>query len=442
MSMRIIIIGAGQVGSFLARELSKQHEVVVIECDEERSKKISDSFDVLTIVGDGDNPLTLKKAEIDKADILLAVTGDDKTNILASLVGFSSGVKKIVTRIRNHDYLNYPQILNEPEIYVVNPGDIISEKVYSLISNPFAWKTESFAMGKVELFKLRVEAETPIVNKKLSEIGPAKSWIFVGISRDGKIEIPTGDTVLHAGDYIFALGVPSVLNKLKELFNLEIDKIHSVIIVGGGRLGRKTASILHEKGIIVKLIENNPERARIAAEELPGVTVFNGDATDSETLKEAGVTSCDYLLALTGSDEENVFSALLAKNLGIRRSTVLYTKPDYIDVLEAIGVDRAISVRMAVANEILSLLHIGGVAHIALLEEGRGEVLEFDVSENTKILGIPLCEAHLPHDSIIGICIRNDEVIVPRGDFVPQLNDRLIVFALPSAVLKVEKILG
>lgn len=439
--MRILIIGAGEVGSFLARELSQQHEVVVIEEDESKARKLHDSYDVLTVVGNGDNPAVLKKAEIDKADIVLAVTGDDRTNILASQVAFSCGIKKIVIRIRNDDYLEYPDLLNEPEISVVNPGNIISEKIYSLISTPFAWRTESLAMGKVELFKLRVEDDTPIVNKKLSELGPAKSWIFVGVSRNGEVVIPTGDTVLKPGDFIFALGVPSVLKKLKELFALQLDKIHSVIVVGAGRLGRKTASILNEKGINVKLIENDPQRARIAAEDLPGVTVFNGDATDSDTLMEAGGDSCDYLLALTGSDEQNVFSALLAKNMGVKRSTVLYNKPDYVDVLEAIGVDRTISVRIAVVNEILSLLHLGGVAHITLLEEGRGEVLEFDVTEKTKILGVPLSKSNLPKDSIIGICIRNDEVIVPRGDFVPQVSDRLIVFALPSAVKKVENML-
>lgn len=442
MSMRILIIGAGEVGSFLARELSKEHEVVVVDSDQEKTQKINDSLDVLTLAGEGDNPNTLRKSEVDKADILLAVTGSDRTNILCSLVAIKYGVEKIVTRIRNQDYLEYPELLNKPEINVINPGEIISQKLYSLISTPFAWKTESFAEGKVELFKLRVDDDAPIVNKKLSELGPAESWIFVGISRDGKIEIPTGDTILKSGDYIFALGVPLVLKKLKELFDLKVDKINSVIIVGAGRLGRKAAANLSENGISVKLIEDDSEKARVAAEELSGVKVFNGDATDSETLKEAGVTSCDYFLAVTGSDEQNVFSALLAKNMGVARSAVIYTKPDYIDVLEAIGVDRAISVRIAVANEILSLLHLGGVAHIALLEEGRGEVLEFDISEKTKIIGKPLSASHLPDDSLVGICIRKDEVIVPRGDFVTQSGDRLIVFALPSAVKKVEEILG
>ncbi len=155
-----------------------------------------------------------------------------------------------------------------------------------------------------------------------------------------------------------------------------------------------------------------------------------------------GVDSADYLFALTGNDEENVLSALLAKNLGIKWSTVLYTNPDYIDVLEAIGVDRAISVRMAIANEVLSLLHIGGVAHVALLEEGRGEVLEFDVNENTEILGVQLADANLPDEAVIGFCIRGEEIIIPRGDFVAQSGDRLIVFALPNAVRKIEKILG
>ncbi|MDE0519490.1 MAG: NAD-binding protein, partial [Candidatus Dadabacteria bacterium] len=183
------------------------------------------------------------------------------------------------------------------------------------------------------------------------------------------------------------------------------------------------------------------ERARAAAEELVGVMVFEGDGTDLEILKEAGVEKSDYLLALTGDDENNVLSALLAKNLGIDRCTVLYSNPDYVEVLEAIGIDRAISANMAVANGILNSLHLGGEANIALLYEGAGEILEFDVTEHTKILGIPLSECKMPHDSVIGVCIRDGKPIFPGGDFAAQVGDRLVVFFLPTAVQKVEEIL-
>jgi len=212
--------------------------------------------------------------------------------------------------------------------------------------------------------------------------------------------------------------------------------------MGCGRLGKGAAKALTKEGIKVKLIDSNSEKARQAAEELEKVRVFKGDATDSDALKEAGVDSADYFLALTGDDEENVLSALLAKNLGAKRTTVLYTKPDYIDLLETIGVDRAISVRLALANEILSLLHIGGVAHVALVEEGRAEVLEFNITNETRLSGIPLQEAHFPEGAIIGIALRGDEVIIPRGDYAPQPGDRVIVFSLPEAVKKVESILG
>ena len=207
-------------------------------------------------------------------------------------------------------------------------------------------------------------------------------------------------------------------------------------------MGRRVANTLIGLDISVKLIENDPERAELVAEEIPEITVFRGDATDAETLKEAGVESADYLAALTGDDEENVLSALLAKNLGVKRSTVLYTNPDYIDVLEAIGVDRAVSVRLAVANEILSMLHIGGVANIALVEEGRGEVLEFELEESSPIIGKKLMDVHMSSESIVGVCLREGEIIIPRGDFIPQVKDRLIIFTLPTAVKKVEKIIG
>lgn len=440
--MKIVIIGAGQVGTFLARELSVEHSIVIVESDKERSDWVKDNYDVLSIHGNGEDPAILKEIELEKADILLAVTGDDKINILCTMYANLCNLGNIVLRIRNPEYKKYIDLIDNPNISIVSPGQLISTKLVNLISAPFAWKAETFANDRVELFKLKVEENTDIVNKRLSELGPASSWIFVGVSKEGQIEIPTGDTVLVAGDYVYALGDPGVMKKLKKLFNFREEKISSTIIVGAGRLGRKAASTLAERGISVKIIENDEERARLAAEEIPNATVFFGDATDADTLKEAGIESADYLIALTGDDEKNVFSALLAKNYGVKRTTVLYTKPHYIDVLSAIGVDRAVSVRLAVANEILSQLHLGGVVHVSTVEEGKGEVLEFDVGSESKVLGVALKDVHFPHSAIVGICLRNDKVIIPRGDFIPQVNDRLIVFTLPNSVKKVEEILG
>ncbi len=440
--MRIVILGAGQVGSFLARNLSSTHEIVIVEKDKDTVERLREHLDVLIIEGDGDNPQTLKQAEIEKADIMLAVSGDDKTNILASSWSASVGVPKIIVRIRDRNYLDYPKILERPKLYIVHPGAIMAEKIISLISSPYAWKTETLAMGKIKMLKLKVEESTPIVGKKLKDLGPAKAWIFVALSKKGEIMIPTGETRLDSGDYIFALGVPDVLSKLKELFNVKDTPVNSVVIVGCGRLGLGVAKALSEKGIKVKLIDSDPERALVAAEQMHNVLVFKGDATDTETLKESGVESADYFIALTGDDENNVLSALLAKNLGAKRTTVLYTKPDYIDVIEAIGVDRAISVRLSVANEILSLLHIGGVAQVALVEEGRAEVIEVDITQKSKILGKALKDIDFPEGSIVGIVLRHNEVLIPKGDYVPAIDDKVIIFTLPEALRKVENIVG
>lgn len=440
--MHIVIIGAGQVGSFIARSLCAEHDIIVIERDKETAEKLRDSFDVIIVEGSGEDTSALKEAQIEKADILLAVSGDDRTNIMASIYAASFDVPKIIVRVRNPNYVEYPKLITNVDISVVHPWEIISEKITSLIGSPFAWKTETLAMGKIKMFKLRVEENTPIVNKTLAELGPPKAWIFVAVSRNGKIAIPKGETTLRAGDYVFALGVPDVLGKLKDLFGFHEKEINSAIVVGGGRLGRGAARILAENSISTKLIESNPERARKAAEDLDHVLVFKGDATDTETLKEAGIESADYFIALTGDDENNVLSALLARNFGAKRTTVLYTKPDYIDVIEAIGVDRAISVRLSVANEILSLLHMHGVAHVALVEEGRAEVLEFDVTSETKIVGVPIRDVKFPHESIVGIVLRGEEVIIPKGDYKAALGDRIIIFSLPEAVKQVETILG
>lgn len=440
--MRIVIIGAGQVGSFLARNLSSEHDIVIIEKDRETAERLKESHDALVLEGDGDSPAVLEEAGIRKADVLLAVSGDDKTNILAATLAAALGVRKIILRVRDHSYVQYPDLIKNADVSVVNPGDIISEKIAGLVSSPFAWKTETLARGKIKLFKLRIEPNTPLAGQRLADLGPAKSWIFVAVSRNGKITIPTGETRLKEGDYVFALGVPEVLGKLKQLFGVAEEAVRTAVIMGCGRLGKGAAETLTKEGIKVKLIDSDPEKARKAAEELEKVLVFRGDATDSDALKEAGVESADYFLALTGDDEENVLSALLAKSLGARKTAVLYTKPDYIDLLETIGVDRAISVRLALANEILSLLHIGGVAHVALVEEGRAEVLEFNITGETRLSGVPLKEAHFPEGAIIGIALRGEDVFIPRGDYAPAPGDRVIVFSLPEAVKKVESILG
>ena len=211
--MRIVIIGAGQVGNFLATNLCTEHDIVMIENDRERAEKIKDTHDVLVITGEGDDPSVLNQAGLEKADVLLAVSGDDRVNLMASFLACSFEIPKIILRVRNTNYLQYHSVLKNSAVDVVNPGEIISEKIASLVSSPFAWKTETFAAGKIKMLKLKVDDEAPIRGKKLNELGPAKAWIFVAVSRDGKIEIPTGDTRLKSGDYVFALGVPAIMSK-------------------------------------------------------------------------------------------------------------------------------------------------------------------------------------------------------------------------------------
>ncbi|HSG30749.1 MAG TPA: Trk system potassium transporter TrkA [Thermodesulfobacteriota bacterium] len=440
--MRIVIIGSGEVGTFLANNLSDEHDIVIIEKNKQQTEYAKEHLDALIIHGEGDNPNVLKQAEIEKADIMLAVSGNDRTNILASIISHSLGIERIIARIRDPDYFEYPQVIQIPQITVVNSGLLVAEKIANLISTPFAWKTETFASGKIRMLKLRIEDNSLIEGKKLSEMDPPQAWIFVAISRDGEISIPTGDTRLKKGDYVFALGIPSISDKLEALLGVKREKVDMAIISGGGRVGRRVARTLIENGIEVRVIESDHERAELIAEELPEVMVFDGDATNKEILKEAGAAHADYYVALTGDDEKNVLSALLAKNLGTKRSTVLYTKPDYIDLIESIGVDRAISVRLSTANEILSMLHLKGVAHVALIEEGKAEILEFMIHEHSKILGVPLHKAGFPKDSIVGIVVRGEEIIIPRGGYVSEIGDMLIIFCLPGAVKTVEKILS
>ena len=305
----------GQIGNFLSKELSKSQEVVVIEKDAELIAKAKETQDVLAIEGNGDDPAVLRQAEIEKADIVLAVTGDDRTNILASFIAHASGVKKIVVEVKDAKYAEYEGVIEDSNISLISSSSIISEKISALISAPFAGRVEFFASGQIELLKLRVDEGVPIINEKLRNfVSSPRNWTFVGLQRDHRITIPRGDTELRPGDFVFALGVPSALEKLKKLFNLKIQKVHSVIIVGAGRVGCEVASALHANGLSVRLIESDHQRARAAAEELVGVMVFEGDGTDLEILKEAGVEKAITCLRLPAT-MKTMFSARFSRKI-------------------------------------------------------------------------------------------------------------------------------
>lgn len=436
---KITIIGAGQVGTLLAEDLSQQHDIVLIERDREKLRTIRDELDIMCIEGDASEPSVMEKAAVRDSDIVLAVSGDDRTNILCALSANLLGVATAVAKVRKSEYTGYAEMLKQKGVSIINPGEIISKNILSAVTEShFSWSNHKIADGKIDLFKLRVNERTPMLDTPLKEL-EISPWIFVGVARRGAMLIPSGDTVLMPGDSVYALGNASMLENLKEAMGLrEEENATNVIIIGAGRLGKLAASMLHRSGAAVKVIESDPAVAASLAEEVPGIMVLGGDATDIKIQKEAGVEAADYLIALTGDDGENVLSSLLARRLGAKRSMVLYTKPDYVDVLETIGIDTAISVRLSVVNEILGMPDFGGPA-TTLLEEGRGEIMEFVVGKDSEILGTSLKNAGLPEGCIVGACIRNNETIIPQGNFTPQIEDRIIVFTLPEAIKKVEK---
>lgn len=438
---RVTVIGGGQVGTLLAEDLSNQkHDVVLVEMDRDRVRAIKDRLDILCIEGDASEPEVMESAGVAESDVVLAVSGDDKTNILCAASAAIQGVANVVAKVRNPEYTAYMDTLKRYGVRIINPGEIISNNIYDTVTEShFAWSKQEIADGKVELFKLRVAAGAEMLGTPLKKL-ETSPWIFVGVARQGEMLIPSGNTVLMEGDSVYALGDASMLDSLTGAMGLEDDTgSTNVVIIGAGRLGTLTARSLHKSGVAVKVVESNPQRAAELADEVPGVMVLSGDATDVNIQKEAGVDAADYLIALTGDDSENILSSLLARRLGVKRSIVLYTKPDYVDVLETIGIDTAVSVRISVVNEILAMLDLGGPARTTLLEEGRGEILDFAVGENSAILGKPLKEANLPEGCIVGACVRGDETIIPKGSFTPQAGDRVIVFTLTEAVKKVEK---
>ncbi len=429
------------MGTLLAEDLCHQkHDIVLVDKSKNEINIIKDQLDIMCIEGDASHPDVIEEAGMCDSDIVLAVSGDDKTNILCALTANLRGVKTTIAKVRNPVYAGYVNMLKQEGIAVVNPGEIISTNIKKIVTEShFAWSSRKIADGKIDLFKLKINEKAPVLENSLKNLD-ISPWILVGVAREGNMVIPSGDTVLMPGDNVYALGDASAFDNLKAALGITEDKkLKNIIIVGAGLLGSLTASLLHQSGTTVKVIESDPDAAAELADNVPGIIVLRGDGTDAQIQKEAGIEVADYFFALTGDDGENILSSLLARRLGAKKNMVLYTKPDYMDVLETTGIDAGISVRLSVVNEILAMLDIGKTVKTTLLEEGRGEIMEFVVGEDSNIRGTSLQNAGLPEGCIVGACIRGDKTIIPRGNFTPQINDRVIIFTLPESIHKVEK---
>jgi trk system potassium uptake protein len=443
--VRILILGAGDVGLHLAQQLAlENHDVVVIEQDRERARMTQDFADALVIEGNGASLTTLEQAGITKTDLLLAVTSHDEVNLMACLSAAQYGVPKRIARVSKPDYYDHTGVLPPERLGVdlmINPERECALESYQLLQSAAAAEFAQFESGLVQLIGVRVKPGAPVAGKRLLEIGKGMRDVralVVAIARRGETIIPGGATRIEEGDQVFILGEPKHMPDVLPLAGYERFDLRRVIIAGGSREAWFLAHMLEEHKIGCTLIERDRNRAFALSEELRRTLVLHGDATDLELLEMEGIGDADGFVAYTGSDETNLLSCLLAKNLGTHRVISLIKRFNYIPLVARVGVDAAVSPRMAAVNAILSHVRRGSVLAVATLKGTQAEGIEFNVSPRFPYTGMPLAEVRFPTGSLIGAIIRGEQVIIPGGTDSIHPGDRVVVFTLPQALRKVE----
>ncbi|PLX05727.1 MAG: Trk system potassium transporter TrkA [Marinilabiliales bacterium] len=443
--MKIIVAGAGQVGTYLAKMLSNErHDLIVIDVDGDNLRDADSHLDVLTVFGSATSFETLRSADIQNADIFLAVTHSEDINITSSIFAKKLGAKKTIARVNNGEYLSLDskRLFNSLGVdFLICPEKLAAKEIVSLLQQTGTTEVFEFSGGLLSLFVLKLEENAPIINKTLIEaakINKNLDYRAVAIYRDSKTIIPRGDDVFKVGDLVYVITNQTGIVNLLNYAGKRPFAISNVMILGGSRVGRKTATDL-EKHLKVKIIEKDKNRCNELAEMLDRTLVINGDGSDIELLMEEGVNKMDAFIAVTGNSETNILSCLLAKKMGVKKTIAEIENIDYIDLADNIGIDTIINKKLISASHIHGHTMSAEVACLKCLIGVDAEVFEFIVKPGAKITQGSLKELDIPEDAIIGGVIRGAKSLIAKGDVIIQENDKVVVFSMPSAIQKVQK---
>ena len=447
--MHVIVVGAGEVGSYVAERLSREgHDVAIVEIDDSRLRQLSDDLDVLTIRGSGTHPRILRRAGVEQADLLVAVTSNDEVNLVSSLLAKSIGVERTIVRIeaaelRGSDAAAIRDASGAD--LVIDPDAETAAEVLELLDFPGADEVAYMAGGEVIVVGARLPDHAPLVGRTLKEIGEEfePDWDFVvgSIGRGDETIIPRKDHRLEAGDHLRVAVKRRARRSVMELLGVGRGKLNRVMLLGGGRTAEILAERLTARGVRVVIVERNAERARTLAENLDDALVLEGDIADADLLEEADVGRYDMVVALTGEDDANILACLYAKSAGTGETVAVLHRLALLSLLEEAGIDVALSPRTATANGVLRFVR-GGVAAVATFLHGETEVLELEVAIDSPADGALVKDLGLPKEVLIGALIRDGKAQIARGRSRLRGRDHIVAFAMPSAVDEVHRVLG
>ncbi|MGB9699422.1 MAG: Trk system potassium transporter TrkA [Thermodesulfobacteriota bacterium] len=447
--MSIIIIGAGEVGYHLAQRLSQEkQDVVVIDRDPEKIRRIQNSLDVQAIHGSGGSISLLRQAGIAEASLLIAVTNSDEVNMISCLVaGLQNKVPRKIARVRDPDYSALLPLFDKDHLdidLVINPDREVVDMILKLMEVPGAVRVADFADGLVRMVGLPIQEGNPLIGNSLGEIRrkyPEANTLIVAIQRGGKIFIPKGDDVLQAQDIIFSVCARDNINETIEILGNKRRTIRKVMILGGGLIGLQLALGLENRDIQVKVIEQDEARCLEIAEKCHKVVALKPDGVLQDVMIEENVGEMDTFIAVTDDEESNVMLSLLAKKLGTKRVITLINKVVYSPLVHSLGIDVVVSPRLAALNRILQFLRRGKILSVSTLPDENAEAFEAVALETSDLVGRPLKDINFPKEAIIGAVVRDSQVIIPGGKTVIRPGDRVTIFTLTSAIPKVEKAL-
>jgi len=451
--MNVLILGAGEVGFHIAQRLASEgNNVSVIDNDAARLQRVADTMDVKTTLGYATHPSTLAQAGAENAELLIAATTNDETNMLACQVAHS--LFKVTTkmaRIRETDYVNHPKLFGRDELpidLIISPENEAAKSIVKRFQISSAVDAQEFAGGKVQLLGMRIPPKGHLAGIALSELHEVLDGLrtYVVAHEHNRLwRVPKPDTVLLAGDSIYlAVAGHDVEHLLACMGHTELQGKSSaqrhVLIVGGGHVGYIVAQELEKLGTSVKLIEHNPMRAEWLAEHLGSTVVIHGDALDRQLLEEEAIDTIDDFLALTNDDETNILGSLIAKKYKVPHIVTLVNRAVYSDLMREMGLEITVSPRLTTVSAILRHVRKGRIFGLSSLGDGTLEVLEAEALKTSVILDTPLSELKLPENTVIGAIIRGDEVIIPDGETMVEPNDHVLLITQGNALREVEKL--
>ncbi len=445
--MNIVILGGGGIGFQLAKRLSlEKHNIILIELDKKRANYAKEQLDVLVIEGSGSSPELLKKADIDQTDVIAALTNSDEVNIFSCQLAKKAGSPITIARVRNPEFTENSELFSKKEFgvdYVLQPELLTANSIVRLVKQSSATDLIDFEKGKIQFLGLRLDSNSKVLHTPLKDLGKKYGnppLTVVAIKRKQYTIIPRGEDMLIENDQIFIICEPDYFTEALKFFGKDQKKVENVMITGGGLLGQFIAEKL-ENDYNVKIFETDEAKSNELAGKLNNALVIHGDGTDIDLLTFEGLSDMDEFIAVTGDDESNIITSLVARHLRVPRTITLVTKLEYQALAPSIGMDSVISKQLITVNAIRKFIRRHQVAFFAELPGVDAEIIEYFADDKSKIIKKPLKNINFPRDAVAGAVIKKDGAVeVPKGETHIRPGDKVIVFTLPKAMKDVDKL--